>query len=349
MKQSFNDYFIKEDASMRDALSKLDKVVVKNLFVIEDGKLKASLTDGDIRRWMLKKGDLEANVKDFANYSSKYLNHNEKQSAHKLMSEEKIEALPIINDDGEIIEIIFADSYSAIARESLKGMPIVVMAGGLGTRLYPYTKILPKPLIPIGEIPISEHIINSFKKFGAREFFMILNHKKNMIKAYFNELEKDYSVEYFDEDKPLGTGGGLSLLKGKINSTFALTNCDILVDDDYGKIYEQHKNEGNIITMVCSIKNYQIPYGVVEVTENGGLDHMKEKPTFSFLTNAGVYIVEPRVIDELEEKKPIGFPDIIEKYKNLGEKVGIYPIAEESWMDMGQLDEMEDMIKRLGV
>jgi NDP-sugar pyrophosphorylase family protein len=168
-----------------------------------------------------------------------------------------------------------------------------------------------------------------------------------MIKAYFNEIEKAYKVDYVDEDKPLGTGGGLSLLKGKINSTFILSNCDILIEEDYEKIYNYHKKEKNLITMVCSLKNIKIPYGVIEISETGEIESMKEKPELSFFTNTGIYIVEPKIIEELEEDKPIGFPDIIEQYKAKGEKIGIYPISENSWMDMGQIDEMEEMRRRL--
>ena len=180
-----------------------------------------------------------------------------------------------------IISIVSWNDEEVETKKELD-IPVVIMAGGLGTRLYPYTKVLPKPLIPIGEIPIAEHIINRFNNCGCKNFHLIVNHKKNMIKAYFNEIEKDYSVDYVDEDRPLGTGGGLSLLKGKINKTFILSNCDILIDENYEKIYEYHKKEKNLITMICSLKNIKIPYGVINIGENGEIDSMKEKPEVSF-------------------------------------------------------------------
>ena len=221
------------------------------------------------------------------------------------------------------------------------------MAGGLGTRLYPYTKILPKPLIPIGELPIAEHIINRFYEYGCKRFYLIVNHKKNMIKAYFNEISKGYEVTYIDEDKPLGTGGGLYLLKGKINSTFILSNCDIIVEEDYEKMYQFHKKEDNLITMVCSLKKFTIPYGVVEIGSNGNIESMREKPVMSFFTNTGCYIVEPRVIEELKSECAISFPEIIDSYISHREKIGVYPISERAWMDMGHFDELEEMRKRL--
>ncbi|MGS2777503.1 sugar phosphate nucleotidyltransferase [Robertmurraya sp. GLU-23] len=340
------DFLIDEEATMLEAMELLDRVAKKVLFVVRQGQFVAAITDGDIRRWILKKGDLDARVKEIANYNPKFLNEKDKLAAKEIMRELSIEALPVLNEYKDIVSIVFRNEEEISDSKNLY-VPVVVMAGGLGTRLYPYTKILPKPLIPIGDLPIVEHIINRFNKYGADQFFLIVNHKKNMIKAYFNEIDKNYEVNYADEDQPLGTGGGLSLLKGKINTTFILTNCDILIEEDYEKIYEYHKKENNLITMVCSLKNIKIPYGVIEISENGEIEEMREKPEFSFFTNTGMYIVEPKVIDELEENTSIGFPDIIEKYKKAGEKIGVYPISEHSWLDMGQLDEMEKMRRRL--
>ncbi|WP_300383505.1 sugar phosphate nucleotidyltransferase [Clostridium sp.] len=340
------DFFIDEENTIVEAMNQLDKVAKKVLFVFKDKKFVAALTDGDIRRWILKKGSLDSKIKYIANYNPRFIYLKDKALAKEYIKRYSIEAIPIVDKDRNIISIASWDDKEYEIKKNLD-IPVVIMAGGLGTRLYPYTKILPKPLIPIGEIPIAEHIINRFHKHGCNKFYLIVNHKKNMIKAYFNEIEKDYEVKYVDEDIPLGTGGGLSLLKDKINNTFILSNCDILIEEDYEKIYKYHKKEENIITMVCSLKNIKIPYGVVEIGENGEISNMKEKPEISFFTNTGVYIVESKVIDELEKDISIGFPDIIEKYKNQGYKIGVYPISENSWMDMGEIDEMEKMRERL--
>lgn len=340
------DFLIDEKAKMLEAMEQLDKVAKKVLFVVRDGHFVAAITDGDIRRWILKKGNLDAKVKDIANYSPKSLSEADKNKAKEYMKKYSIEALPILDAKNNIISVVLLNDEEIGPKRKLNA-PVVIMAGGLGTRLYPYTKILPKPLIPIGEIPIVEHIMNRFNQYGSEQFYLVVNHKKNMIKAYFNEIEKSYIVDYVDEDVPLGTGGGLSLLKGKINATFILSNCDILIEEDYEKIYNYHKKENNLITIVCSLKNIIIPYGVIEISANGEIENMKEKPEFSFFTNTGMYVVEPKIIEELANDQAIGFPEIIEKYKSSGEKIGVYPISENSWLDMGQLDEMEEMRRRL--
>ena len=206
---------------------------------------------------------------------------------------------------------------------------------------------MPKPLIPVGEMPILEHIIHRFRGFGCTDFRLVVNYKKGMIKSYFNELEKDYTVQYVEEEQPLGTGGGLCLLKGQIDSTFFLSNCDILIDADFGDIYNHHKAQGNVITMVCAFKHFTVPYGVIELGEGGEIQAMREKPEMNFLTNTGVYVVEPEVIRDLEDGKKQGFTDIIDKYRAMGRRVGVYPISESSWMDMGQIEELDAMRRRL--
>lgn len=344
----FRDCLIEESISILQAMTQLDKVGRKVLFVQREEKLVAALTDGDVRRWILSQGELSAPVSSAANYRPRYISSHQRGESQKYLKQYNIEALPVLSDDGKIVSIIYRDYEEAISIKDILQIPVVMMAGGQGTRLYPYTKILPKPLIPIGDIPIAEHIINQFRKFGCKQYYLIVNHKKNMIKAYFNEINRDYNISYVDEDRPLGTGGGLSLLKGKVNQPFILSNCDILIKEDFTKIYEFHKKEKHVITMICSLKNFVIPYGVVEIGANGEIDEMKEKPRLSFFTNTGCYIVEPEVIEELEQDVPLGFPDIIEKCKQEGKRVGVYPISENSWLDMGQLDELEHMREQLG-
>ncbi|MDP4126512.1 MAG: sugar phosphate nucleotidyltransferase [Bacillota bacterium] len=339
--------FIAEDQTVLEAMKQIDATGNQILLVSESNKLKAIITDGDIRRHILRGGRLENRVKEIANYNPRFIFEKDKDNAREVMKKWSILSLPIVNESREIISIAFLKNYEIGLKPSVNA-PVIIMAGGLGTRLYPYTKILPKPLIPIGEIPITEHIINNFMEYGCNEFHLIVNHKKNMIKVYFSEAVKDYSIEFHDEEIQLGTGGGLSLLKGKMGSTFFLTNCDILVRANYKEIYDFHKQNGNMITIVAAYKHLTIPYGIINMN-NGEVASMTEKPEYSFLTNTGFYVVEAEVINRIEDHKAIGFPDIIEQQKSLGEKIGVFPVSEKSWLDMGQLEELEVMRKELGV
>jgi len=342
------EYLIEEDRTILDAMKRIDQNTYKILFIHKDGKLEASVTDGDIRRWILKKGDLQFPVKCVANFQPRYLFEKQAYMAMHVMKEYGIAAIPVVNENHIIKDIVFLNTVPKVYDTFSENVPVVIMAGGLGTRLSPYTSILPKPLIPIGDYPITEHIINEFLKYGCKQFYMIVNYKRNMIKAYFDELEKGYCLNFIDERKVLGTGGGLSLLKGKINDTFILTNCDILIDDDLTKAYKQHKESENLITLVCSLKNFTIPYGVVNVNEDGTIASMQEKPGMSFLINTGCYFVEPQVVEDMKYNSKADFPFVVEEYRKLGERIGIYPIGEEAWLDMGQLDELEKMKTRLG-
>lgn len=340
-------FIITEDKTVFQVMKLLDQSVQKILFVQCDNKLLASVTDGDIRRWILKGGALDVSIKLAANYHPIYLSEDEMNLADQVMKENAVDAIPLTDKDGKIKNIVFL--YGQYGKRKLfeQSIPVVIMAGGVGSRLLPYTQILPKPLIPIGDLPISEHIINQFRKYGCNDFRMIVNYKGNMIKAYFNEIKKDYTLTYITEEKALGTGGGLSLLKGTIGSTFILTNCDILINDDLSEAYRQHKKMGNVITIICPLKRFTVPYGVIHIGQNGAVESIQEKPSMEFYVNTGCYFIEPEVIYVLDYNEPIDFPDVIKKCLSKGERVGIYPIDESAWLDMGQINELEKMKQKL--
>ncbi|MBR4174573.1 MAG: NTP transferase domain-containing protein [Lachnospiraceae bacterium] len=327
--------------SVSEAMQLIDNNAYGIAFLTdEDRRLKGCITDGDIRRYLLSGGRMMDCVMGAANINPKVATSDEE--AHGLYHKKNFIVIPIVDADGRIVALYTGDGRE-IRKKNPVNVPVVINAGGRGTRLDPFTKVLPKPLIPVGELPIIEHIIREYQSYDCHEFHIIVNYKKDLLKAYFADNENHYDITWYDEEKPLGTGGGLSLLRGQFKDTFFFANCDALLTANYDSMVKFHKENKNLITMICAYKNMNIPYGVVEMGVNGSILEMKEKPLVSFLTNTGIYIVEPEVFDYIEDGVPVGFPDIIEKVRKDGKKVAVFPVSENDWMDMGQLPELEKM------
>ena len=341
---NYAELLIPCSATVCDAMHVIDKSDVKIVFVTDGKKLVGTLTDGDIRRFLFNGGTISAPAENAANHSPK-IAHDALQAA-ELYNRLFYIAIPIVNSDGEITDIYIGEDLPEKKHAAL-GIPVVINAGGKGTRLDPFTRVLPKPLIPVGDLPIIEHIMQRYKDFGCEDFSMIVNYKKELIKTYFREIDNNYNIAWFDETKPLNTGGGLSLLKGKLNGTFFFTSCDTLLLADYESMLRFHRSNGNVITMVCAWKNITIPYGIVEMGKNGAIENMREKPELSFLTNTSIYIVESEVLDDIPDDTAITFPEIIQMEKEKGRKTAVYPVSESEWLDMGQMSELEKMRERL--
>ena len=343
------EILIDENADIRTAVEQLERIRCKVIYVIGNGKLKASISDGDVRRYVLHEGNTNFSVEHIANYNPTFLLRYEKDKVDEIFSQSEVYSIPIVNYNHEVVEVIFRDGRRIRKKYSLK-CPVVMMAGGKGTRLYPYTKILPKALIPIGEVPIAERIINGFSDYGCEQFFMIVNHKKNMIQAYFDSVQERYSVTYIDEEEPLGTGGGLYLLNGRLSQDFFLINCDIIIDADYNEIYNYHLNQGNFITIVAAKYHHVVPYGVVELdNENNVYSGISEKPEINYLISTGMYVVNNELVSLMPRNQNLSFPDLIDMFKKEGKRIGVYIVEESAYMDMGQLEELEKMKKKLNV
>lgn len=345
-KMRLEDILIEESNNIKEAVEQLEKVRCKVIYVVRKGKLVASISDGDVRRYVLHDGDVYLSVNYIANYKPTFLLRYEKEKLDDIFLKSEVYSIPIVNYNHEVVEVIFRDGRRIRKKYALE-CPVVMMAGGKGTRLYPYTKILPKALIPIGEIPIAERIINNFFDFGCSDFYMIINHKKNMIQAYFEGLERRYQLTYIEEDKPLGTGGGLYLLDGHLEQEFFLVNCDIIVDADYNEIYNYHKKEDNFITIVAAKYHHTVPYGVINCDETQHYNSISEKPQLDYIISTGMYLVDKEVISLMPHNTEIGFPDLIDMFKAEGKKIGVYVVEESAYMDMGQLEELEKMKKKL--
>ena len=337
-----------------DAMEKIDANAKGILFLVDkQGGLAGCITDGDIRRWLIRSGDLSASVEKAMMASPKFLCEEEKQSAEHVMKKKKITAIPILNEQRQIVDVVLLSDKETTdnvkEKKMLRGVPVVVMAGGKGTRLYPYTKILPKPLIPIGETPIVERIINAYTEYGIDKFYMTVNYKKGMIRSYFSDIEPEYQLVYVEENKPLGTGGSIKLIDEKFDKPLFITNCDALILADYDDIYDFHIKSGNDITMVSALKNIIVPYGVLHSGDNGILLSMEEKPKLSYLINTGMYVINPETVDLIPDDTMYHMTHLVEDVMKNGGKVGTYPISEDSFLDMGEFSEMRRMEEKLHI
>ena len=341
--QELQQFIGNDKLTVSEAMQKIDTNSYGILFLIDDnGIIIGCITDGDIRRFLLAGGKMSGMAVDAANRKPRVADSIE--DARHLYHKRNYVVIPLVDETGKIVDVYSGESGDHAQKEHNPiNIPVVINAGGKGTRLDPFTRVLPKPLIPVGELPIIEHIMKEYQSYNCNEFHIIVNYKRDLMKAYFHDNENNYNITWYDEEKPLGTGGGLSLLRGKFKDTFFFANCDALLTANYESMVKFHKENGNVITMICAYKNINIPYGVVEMGVNGAIEDMKEKPLMSFLTNTGIYIVEPEVIDDIEDGVSIGFPDIVEMERKKGKRVAVFPVSENDWMDMGQIPELEKM------
>ncbi len=334
-----------------EAMQKIDANSNGILFVTDEkDKLCGVVSDGDIRRWIIRTGRLDAELHLLMNPSPKYIYAGEMKNPYSYMAEMVIRALPVLDEDRHIQSIVLLQDkhrQSMQQNDSLKEVSVIIMAGGEGTRLYPYTKVLPKPLIPIGDIPIMERIIDCFFNYGIKDYYITVNYRKNMIRSYFSEIERPYHIQYVEEERSLGTAGSLCLIQKSFQMPVFLTNCDILIRGDYEDIYNYHKRSGNSITMVTALKNDIIPYGVVYAKENGEVCQIKEKPRRSYFVNTGMYVMNPEIIEMIPKDTFFHMTDLMDRVMHSGLKVGMYPVSEDSFLDMGEFEEMKRMEEKL--
>jgi NDP-sugar pyrophosphorylase family protein len=262
---------------------------------------------------------------------------------------EKLDLIPVVDEEDQVVNYITWDNIDGAEKSKKNNLdvPVVIMAGGTGTRMEPFTKVLPKPLIPVQDKTIIEHIIERFTDIGCLEVYLTVNYKSKIIKAYFEDLQPKYNVTFVDEKTPLGTAGSLQYLKEKFDKPFFVTNCDVIIKADYATLYEFHQKGEYDITLVASEKDYIIPYGTCELNSDGHLSHINEKPKYNFLVNTGLYVINPEVLKLIKTKKFYHITHLIEDAKNNGKKVGVFPVDEDSWFDVGQWAEYRQTVKML--
>lgn len=350
MNTKITDISIEKSTSIIAALKQMDQKKHKLLLVLDDGLFYSLLSIGDIQRAIIANIPLEEPVSKILRPEvrvAKDTDDKERIKAH--MRERRNDFMPIVDDNRHVVDVIFWDDLFETKQKKENpelNLPVVIMAGGKGSRLRPLTNVLPKPLIPIGDQTMLEDIMDRFVESGCHDFYLSVNYKADVIIRYLDNLKNpDYNISYFQEEKPLGTAGSLHLLKDKINSTFFVSNCDIIIDEDYTEILNYHRQTGNEITVVAALKNYPIPYGTLETGSSGRLQSIQEKPDITFKINTGMYILEPHLINEISQNVFFHITYLIEKLIREDRKVGVFPINEGSWTDIGNWDEYMKYVK----
>lgn len=340
---------IELDDSIIAALKKMDIEKTKLLFVFSNSIFEGMITIGDIQRAILKNINLNDAISSILDKNKVYAHVGDSiEQIKNKMQELRAEAMPVVNKNGSLIEVYFWDDLFGDKQEMPHNsiqLPVVIMAGGKGTRLQPLTNIYPKPLIPIGEKTIVEMIMDKFVSYQCTDFYISVNYKADVIRNYFDFINNPkYHITYFQEEKPMGTAGSLRLLKDQLHSTFFVSNCDILIKENYADILEYHKNNGNDLTVVAALKTYSIPYGTIITGENGILESIEEKPSLTFKINTGLYILEPSVLDEIPDDF-FHITHLMEKLQKKGARVGVYPISQNDWVDMGDWKEYLKLVR----
>lgn len=344
MNKKIYNLTINLDNNILSALKQMDSFHVKLLIVINNGKFYSLLSIGDIQRAIIANVSLLSPIRDILRDNVKVASINDtKEDIVHRMKQNRNDFMPIINDNNDIIDVIFWEDISENNNKIINNklnLPVVIMAGGKGERLKPLTNVLPKPLIPIGNQTMLEDIIDSFIEYGANNFYISVNYKSETIKRYMSSINKpNCYITFFQEEKPLGTAGSLHLLKDYIQTTFFVSNCDIIIDAAYDEIIDYHYKNKNEITIISAIKTYPIPYGTLETGSEGLLKVLHEKPDVTFKINTGMYVLEPHLLNEIPENSFYHITFLIEKLCKENRRVGVFPISENSWTDIGNWNE----------
>lgn len=339
---------IQGNLSVIGALKRMDMEHIKMLFVYDGDKFLSILTIGDLQRAIIKGVAMDNQVSTFLDLNKQFCTPNEtREEIREKMLRLRAECMPVVDADGNLVDVYFWNDFFKQSegehREKID-LPVVIMAGGKGTRLKPITNVIPKPLVPVGDKTILEVIMDQFEGIGCKKFYMSVNYKADMMEYYLSQLEHKYDIEFFMEDKPLGTIGSVSLLKGKITTPFFVSNCDSINDQDYRDVYDYHIQNKNDLTIVTMVKTFRIPYGVIETGEDGLMQSLKEKPELNYQVNTGVYILNPELIDEIPEGEFFHITHLMEIVKARGGRVGCFPVSENAWHDMGEWPEYLKMI-----
>ena len=333
--------FIDANASLLEAFRTMDACGVKLLMVGGPGLFERFVSVGDVQRAIIGGASIDSPVAALPERVNLTVDAADgREAARALLLRYRAPYTPALTADGGVARVFFWEEFFETEplppRVNLAHVPVVIMAGGLGSRLRPLTNVIPKPLIPVGDRSILEHILDRFSQVGCSRFHLTVNYLADVLRYYVDHrTEYAERVTYVDEPTPLGTAGSLHLLAGELQETFFVTNCDILIDQDYSEIYEYHRERGNIMTVVTALRHHSVAYGTVESDHEGRLTRLVEKPELTYAINAGMYILEPELLVRIPRDRVFHITELIESLRAAGERVGVFPVSEGSWHDIG--------------
>ena len=353
-------YISNHNITIAEALKKISHGGQKSIIIVDKNKnFKGILSDGDIRRALLKGKNLKSGIEKIYNQKS-YFQKYDKLSLSKInenFKKKKYDLIPILKKN-KVIKIFFRSSFSIKTvntknkKFSLKknNYKVVIMAGGKGSRLAPLTHVLPKPLLPVNGRPILSTIIKNFKKNGINKFIISINKNSQIIKEYIksNETKSKINFDFIEEQKPLGTIGSLGLTK-KLKAPFFVTNCDVLFNFDLNTLVSKfNKDNLDLLIVTVRIKN-NLSYGICEFKKNGELLKIKEKPNFYYDIIGGLYMMSPKVLKYIPRNKSLDITNLINKIKKNKGKISTFRINEQQWNDIGEFTSYKETLKKLNV
>ena len=317
--------------------------------VDQNDYVRGIFTEGDFRKAVYKGINLNEKVKKIMNKDYYFLKKNYKiYQAENIFKNEHTNYIPIL-DRKKLLGLISREKFLKNRKPLVKNLSnvVIIIAGGKGLRLDPFTRILPKPLIPINNEPIIKKIMNEFSNFGMKNFYVTLGDRGKMVKGYFYDHNLPFSIRYSEESKPLGTAGSLSFFNNKFENPVFVTNCDVILKTNYNEILEFHKKSKNDLTIVASMKHVVVPYGICKITKRGNLINITEKPEYDFLANTGFYIMEPKTLSLVPKNRYIDMHNLIKILNNKKRKIGVYPVPSNSWSDVGNWSEYNKSLPRI--
>lgn len=333
------DLLIAPEVSVRDAIEAIDRSRRQIALVVDAaGRLLATVTDGDVRRGILRGVDLDGPVTNVMHTSPTTVTKGVHDAAtRRLLRELKLKQVPVLDADGRPVGLATLEDLFGVTPQNSR---VVLMAGGLGKRLRPLTETVPKPMLPVGGKPLLEQIIAVFADQGFWRISISVNYRKEMVRDHFGD-GSDFGVEidYIEEDQAMGTAGALSLLNERPQAPFIVMNGDLLVSLQFDELLRFHNDLGAAGSMVVREYEYQIPYGVVR-TSGDVMTGIEEKPTERHYVNGGIYVLSPEALDHIQPDEPLDMPNLLTRLSGSGRKVGVFPLR-NYWRDIGRLDDLE--------